>query len=175
MNISIFCQSGLKGIQLNILFFKCVSRSTSFREPNKWMFSICEVYYVILCFHYKINCLSRSEWLVSCCASLCTGAMLFHIVIDIFVVIHNYSPWNVAPYEDAAERTALGGISLDGFLSEVWQCITHSPMRATSCMTYQNNDFSCIWMCYPNHWFMEFQWSSYSHDWVNGQYILITI
>lgn len=30
-----------------------------------------------------------------------------------------YSPWSEAPYEDAAERTALGGLSLDGFLSEV--------------------------------------------------------
>lgn len=30
------------------------------------------------------------------------------------------SPWSEAPYEDAAERTALGGLSLDGFLSEVW-------------------------------------------------------
>lgn len=32
----------------------------------------------------------------------------------------HYSPWREAPYEDAAERNALGGLSLDGFLSEVW-------------------------------------------------------
>ncbi|CAL5330258.1 unnamed protein product [Camellia sinensis] len=28
------------------------------------------------------------------------------------------SPWDEAPYKDAAEKTALGGLSLDGFLSE---------------------------------------------------------
>lgn len=30
-----------------------------------------------------------------------------------------FSPWNEAPYVDAAEKTALGGLSLDGFLSLV--------------------------------------------------------
>ncbi|KAL6968329.1 Mitochondrial Rho GTPase 1 [Sarracenia purpurea var. burkii] len=33
------------------------------------------------------------------------------------------SPWDEAPYKDAAERTALGGISLNGFLSE-WALMT---------------------------------------------------
>ncbi|GLT94962.1 hypothetical protein SLE2022_126710 [Rubroshorea leprosula] len=33
------------------------------------------------------------------------------------------SPWNDAPYKDAAERTALGGLSLDAFLSE-WALMT---------------------------------------------------
>lgn len=33
------------------------------------------------------------------------------------------SPWDEAPYKDAAERTALGGLSLDGFLSE-WALMT---------------------------------------------------
>ena len=31
-----------------------------------------------------------------------------------------FSPWNDAPYKDAAEKTALGGLSLDAFLSEVF-------------------------------------------------------
>ena len=31
-----------------------------------------------------------------------------------------FSPWIEAPYKDAAEKTALGGLSLDGFLSEVF-------------------------------------------------------
>lgn len=29
-----------------------------------------------------------------------------------------YSPWTEDPYKDAAEKNALGGLSLDGFLSE---------------------------------------------------------
>lgn len=29
------------------------------------------------------------------------------------------SPFNEAPYKDAAERNTFGGLSLDGFLSEV--------------------------------------------------------
>ncbi|XWS42415.1 hypothetical protein CRYUN_Cryun16bG0012600 [Craigia yunnanensis] len=33
------------------------------------------------------------------------------------------SPWNDAPYKDAAEKTALGGLSLDAFLSE-WALMT---------------------------------------------------
>lgn len=31
-----------------------------------------------------------------------------------------FSPWTGDPYKDAAEKNALGGLSLDGFLSEVW-------------------------------------------------------
>ncbi|KAK9292151.1 hypothetical protein L1049_020798 [Liquidambar formosana] len=33
------------------------------------------------------------------------------------------SPWSEAPYKDAAEKTALGGLSLDGYLSE-WALMT---------------------------------------------------
>ncbi|KAF9618858.1 hypothetical protein IFM89_002726 [Coptis chinensis] len=33
------------------------------------------------------------------------------------------SPWNEAPYKDAAQKTALGGLSLDGFLSK-WSLMT---------------------------------------------------
>lgn len=31
----------------------------------------------------------------------------------------NFSPWDEAPYKDAAERTLLGAISLSSFLSQV--------------------------------------------------------
>ena len=31
----------------------------------------------------------------------------------------NFSPWNDAPYKDAAEKTDMGYISLNGFLSQV--------------------------------------------------------
>lgn len=34
--------------------------------------------------------------------------------------LFKFSPWSGAPYKDAAEKTALGGLSLDGFLSEVF-------------------------------------------------------
>lgn len=35
-----------------------------------------------------------------------------------------FSPWNEAPYVEAAEKTALGGLSLDGFLSLVCAVFT---------------------------------------------------
>ncbi|RVX20687.1 Mitochondrial Rho GTPase 2 [Vitis vinifera] len=35
----------------------------------------------------------------------------------------NFSPWHEAPYRDAAERTAMGALSLNGFLSE-WALMT---------------------------------------------------
>lgn len=36
-----------------------------------------------------------------------------------FFMLKIFSPWGEAPYKDAVERTALGGVSLSGFLSEV--------------------------------------------------------
>ncbi|GLT90297.1 hypothetical protein SLE2022_082390 [Rubroshorea leprosula] len=46
------------------------------------------------------------------------------------------SPWNDAPYKDAAEKTALGGISLDAFLSE-WALMTLvDPARAVKNLIY---------------------------------------
>ncbi|WOH11568.1 hypothetical protein DCAR_0831057 [Daucus carota subsp. sativus] len=46
------------------------------------------------------------------------------------------SPWSEAPYEDAAERTALGGFSLDGFLSE-WALMTaRDPMYSVENLIY---------------------------------------
>lgn len=39
-------------------------------------------------------------------------------MFDLFFI--NFSPWDEGPYKDAAEITALGGLSLDGFLSQVF-------------------------------------------------------
>ncbi|XP_024017356.1 mitochondrial Rho GTPase 2 isoform X2 [Morus notabilis] len=45
-------------------------------------------------------------------------------------------PWNEAPYEDAAERTALGNLSLNGFLSE-WDLMTLlDPFRSLANLVY---------------------------------------
>ncbi|XP_021282187.1 mitochondrial Rho GTPase 1-like isoform X2 [Herrania umbratica] len=46
------------------------------------------------------------------------------------------SPWNDAPYKDAAEKTALGGLSLDAFLSE-WALMTLlDPARSVENLIY---------------------------------------
>ncbi|KAL8119527.1 mitochondrial Rho GTPase 1-like [Apium graveolens] len=46
------------------------------------------------------------------------------------------SPWSEVPYEDAAERTALGGLSLDGFLS-VWALMTvRDPIYSVENLIY---------------------------------------
>lgn len=45
-------------------------------------------------------------------------------------------PWDEAPYKDAAEKTALGGLSLDGFLSE-WTLMTLlDPARSVENLIY---------------------------------------
>ncbi|PKI51550.1 hypothetical protein CRG98_028110, partial [Punica granatum] len=44
------------------------------------------------------------------------GALRPQEIEDIFSTAPE-CPWNEAPYKDAAEKTALGGLSLDGFLS----------------------------------------------------------
>ncbi|XP_062085887.1 mitochondrial Rho GTPase 2-like isoform X2 [Humulus lupulus] len=45
-------------------------------------------------------------------------------------------PWNEAPYEDAAERTDLGNLSLNGFLSE-WAFMTLlDPVRSLANLMY---------------------------------------
>ncbi|KAJ4719482.1 Mitochondrial Rho GTPase [Melia azedarach] len=45
-------------------------------------------------------------------------------------------PWDEAPYKDAAEKTALGGLSLDGFLSE-WALMTLlDPARSLENLIY---------------------------------------
>ncbi|KAA3468680.1 mitochondrial Rho GTPase 1-like [Gossypium australe] len=46
------------------------------------------------------------------------------------------NPWNDAPYKDAAEKTALGGLSLDAFLSE-WTLMTLlDPARSLENLIY---------------------------------------
>ncbi|XP_058216403.1 mitochondrial Rho GTPase 1-like [Rhododendron vialii] len=46
------------------------------------------------------------------------------------------SPWDGAPYKDAAEKTALGGLALDGFLSE-WALMTLlDPVRSIENLIY---------------------------------------
>lgn len=39
-----------------------------------------------------------------------------HLTFFIFLC---FSPWSDSPYKDAVEKNVLGGLSLDGFLSEV--------------------------------------------------------
>ncbi|KAJ0464478.1 putative small GTPase, EF-hand domain, EF-hand domain pair, EF hand associated, type-1, MIRO [Helianthus annuus] len=50
------------------------------------------------------------------------GALNAHELEDLFSTAPE-SPWNEAPYANAAEKNALGGLSLDGFLSE-WAFMT---------------------------------------------------
>ncbi|XP_051122525.1 mitochondrial Rho GTPase 1 [Andrographis paniculata] len=46
------------------------------------------------------------------------------------------NPWNEAPYVDAAEKTALGGLTLDGFLS-LWALMTLlDPIRTVETLIY---------------------------------------
>ncbi|KAL5783672.1 hypothetical protein ACOSP7_008701 [Xanthoceras sorbifolium] len=46
------------------------------------------------------------------------------------------SPWDEAPYKDAPEKTALGGLSLDGFLSQ-WALMTLlDPARSVENLIY---------------------------------------
>ena len=48
---------------------------------------------------------------------------LFAVDLNFFVTLtlgfFNFSPWEEPPYKDAAEKTALGGLSANAFLSEV--------------------------------------------------------
>ncbi|XP_076929712.1 mitochondrial Rho GTPase 1-like [Bidens hawaiensis] len=50
------------------------------------------------------------------------GALNAHELEDLFSTAPE-SPWSEAPYANAAEKNALGGLSLDGFLSE-WAFMT---------------------------------------------------
>ncbi|KAL0364002.1 UNVERIFIED_CONTAM: Mitochondrial Rho GTPase 1 [Sesamum angustifolium] len=46
------------------------------------------------------------------------------------------NPWNEAPYVEAAQKTALGGLSLDGFLS-LWALMTLlDPIRSVETLIY---------------------------------------
>ncbi|CAN7089643.1 unnamed protein product [Brassica rapa subsp. narinosa] len=57
------------------------------------------------------------------------------------------SPWKEAPYEDAAERTAIGGLSSDAFLS-LWSLMTLlEPARSVEhliCIGFQGDPLSAI-------------------------------
>ncbi|XP_020254591.1 mitochondrial Rho GTPase 1-like [Asparagus officinalis] len=48
----------------------------------------------------------------------------FHLnFVHLVLFFVHHSPWSDAPYKDAAEKNVLGGLSLDGFLSE-WALMT---------------------------------------------------
>ncbi|KAF8035794.1 hypothetical protein BT93_C1731 [Corymbia citriodora subsp. variegata] len=56
-------------------------------------------------------------------------------------------PWNEAPYKDAAEKTALGGISMDGFLSQWAVMALLDPARTLEnliCIGYPGDPSSAI-------------------------------
>ncbi|KAI5658888.1 hypothetical protein M9H77_27681 [Catharanthus roseus] len=46
------------------------------------------------------------------------------------------NPWNEAPYRDAAEKNALGGLTLDGFLSEWALMALLDPIRCVENLMY---------------------------------------
>ncbi|KAG5549209.1 hypothetical protein RHGRI_014538 [Rhododendron griersonianum] len=57
---------------------------------------------------------------------------------SVLCFLHTYIPvpWDGAPYKDAAEKTALGGLALDGFLSE-WALMTLlDPVRSIENLIY---------------------------------------
>ncbi|XP_052187369.1 mitochondrial Rho GTPase 1-like isoform X2 [Diospyros lotus] len=63
------------------------------------------------------------------------GALLHSELEDLFSTAPE-SPWDEAPYKDAAERTALGGILLNGFLSE-WAFMTLlNPAKSLANLIY---------------------------------------
>ncbi|XP_042053173.1 mitochondrial Rho GTPase 1-like [Salvia splendens] len=65
----------------------------------------------------------------------CDGALRSHEVEDLFSTAPE-NPWNEAPYVDAAEKTALEGLSLDGFLS-LWALMTLlDPIRSVETLIY---------------------------------------
>ncbi|RZC50327.1 hypothetical protein C5167_018753 [Papaver somniferum] len=50
--------------------------------------------------------------------------------------IRDYSPWSEAPYEESAEKTALGGLSFDGFLAQ-WALMTLlDPVKSVANLIY---------------------------------------
>ncbi|KAM7478030.1 hypothetical protein LguiA_026243 [Lonicera macranthoides] len=63
------------------------------------------------------------------------GALQLTELEDLFSTAPE-SPWSEAPYVDSAEKTALGGLSLDGFLSE-WALMTLlDPIRSIENLIY---------------------------------------
>ncbi|XP_028083640.1 mitochondrial Rho GTPase 2 [Camellia sinensis] len=74
------------------------------------------------------------------------GALRFSELDDLFSTAPE-SPWEEAPYKDAAERSALGGISLNGFLSE-WALMTQldpaQSMANLICIGYTSDPASAL-------------------------------
>ncbi|KAL3840376.1 hypothetical protein ACJIZ3_024967 [Penstemon smallii] len=65
----------------------------------------------------------------------CDGALRSAELEDLFSTAPE-NPWNEAPYQDATEKTALGGLSLDGFLS-LWALMTLlDPIRSVETLIY---------------------------------------
>lgn len=63
--------------------------------------------------------ISKKEMGFLCYTEICSDYYYWeHKEPSVFYVL-NFSPWDEAPYKDAAERTLLGGISLNSFLSQV--------------------------------------------------------
>ncbi|KAG5250607.1 mitochondrial Rho GTPase [Salix suchowensis] len=52
--------------------------------------------------------------------------------VPITIIDTPASPWGEAPYKDATERTTLGNLTLDGFLSEASCATTFSLVLADS-------------------------------------------
>lgn len=65
----------------------------------------------------------------SFCVILLLNKLVFYLSL-MLVYFLKFSPWNEAPYVDAAEKTALGGLSLDGFLSLVTAVFTLSLLMS---------------------------------------------
>ncbi|XP_051145819.1 mitochondrial Rho GTPase 1-like [Andrographis paniculata] len=65
----------------------------------------------------------------------CDGALRYAELEDLFSTAPE-NPWNEAPYVDTVEKTALGGLSLDGFLS-LWALMTLlDPIRSVETLIY---------------------------------------
>ncbi|KAL2491891.1 Mitochondrial Rho GTPase 1 [Abeliophyllum distichum] len=65
----------------------------------------------------------------------CDGALRTNELEDLFSTAPE-NPWNEPPYDGAAEKTAMGGLSLDGFLS-LWALMTLlDPIRSVENLIY---------------------------------------
>lgn len=91
-------------------------------------------------------------------------------VLDI--LLFNFSPWNVAPYKDAVEKTALGGLSLDAFLSEVFMVFSLLKMgipyfinliRINSLLTKQSHGNFFYVLVYKNLDLLLFGFLQFNH------------
>ena len=58
-------------------------------------------------------------------------------------MLFNFSPWDEPPYKDAAEKTALGGLSANAFLSEV-SSPSPSPSPSACVSECTHADAMCV-------------------------------